>query len=170
MGGVRPRPAGDEGRSLARRLVEGRHNGLGVKARWQEVREVFGERSTSDEALKRLEAAIKGEDPINSPALVRCRRGDGPAPAKCDPRAWGMLVSDWLRPSRPGFSVRYRRMCEAAAAEGWAPIPARTAPCGRPSAAPPPMRYRPSRCRAATPATCWPGWSRSWRKPHGRRH
>ena len=110
--------------AMARMLVEGRRHGLGVKARRQKVREAFGERGTSAEALKRLEATIKGEDPINFPALLLRRRGDGPPPGECDPRAWDMLVADYLRPSRPAFSPCYKRMCEAAAAEGWAPIPA----------------------------------------------
>lgn len=80
--------------AMARMLVEGRRHGLGVKARRQKVREAFGERGTSAEALKRLEATIKGEDAINFPALLLRRRGDGPPPAECDPRAWEMLVSD----------------------------------------------------------------------------
>lgn len=44
--------------------------------------------------------------------------------AECDPRAWEMLVADYLRPACPAFTACFERMREAAAAHGWAPIPA----------------------------------------------
>ena len=43
--------------------------------------------------------------------------------APCDPRAWAVIRSDWLRPEAPGFSACYRRMTAIARREGWAPIP-----------------------------------------------
>jgi putative transposase len=38
---------------------------------------------------------------------------------ECDPRAWDMLVSDYLRASRPTMESCYRRMAAAAAEHGW---------------------------------------------------
>lgn len=55
-------------------------------------------------------------------ALVPARRGR-PIAADCDPRAWDMLVSDWLRPEQPCVAACLRRLREAAAREGWGPIP-----------------------------------------------
>lgn len=47
--------------------------------------------------------------------------------SECDPRAWAALKSDFLRPEKPAFSACYRRMKEAAAEQGWSPIPAERA-------------------------------------------
>lgn len=57
------------------------------------------------------------------PALAPRHKGRT-VTADCDPRAWDMLVSDYLRAERPSFSACERRMREAAAVQGWAPIPA----------------------------------------------
>jgi putative transposase len=40
-----------------------------------------------------------------------------------DPRAWSFLVADYLRPEQPAFEASHRRMCEAAAEQGWSPLP-----------------------------------------------
>lgn len=47
--------------------------------------------------------------------------------AACHPRAWDVLISDWLRPEKPSFSSCYRRMRKAASAKGWLPIPSERA-------------------------------------------
>ena len=54
--------------------------------------------------------------------VLPARRGR-PDPAGCDPRAWDLLVSDWLRPEQPCVAACLRRMRDAAAREGWGPIP-----------------------------------------------
>lgn len=46
---------------------------------------------------------------------------------KCDERAWNALLTDYLRPEKPGFSACYRRMKKAAVKEGWTPIPSERA-------------------------------------------
>ncbi|CAD7055289.1 transposase [Pseudorhizobium halotolerans] len=43
--------------------------------------------------------------------------------ADCHPKAWSVLKSDYLRPEQPKFSACYRRMLQAATANGWQPIP-----------------------------------------------
>ena len=43
--------------------------------------------------------------------------------AECHPHAWDVLASDYLRPERPSFSACYRRMKQAAKANGWSPVP-----------------------------------------------
>lgn len=72
-------------------------------------------------------AATEGLDPEDwLAALVPATASaDGVAPqmADCHPDAWDFLKSDYLRPEKPAFSACYRRMQEAAAIEGWAPIP-----------------------------------------------
>lgn len=40
--------------------------------------------------------------------------------ADCNPLAWEMLKSDFLRPEKPGFSACYRRVAKVAKREGWA--------------------------------------------------
>lgn len=45
------------------------------------------------------------------------------ATAPCDPRAWGFLVALWLQPEQRVFESCDRRMREAAAANGWSPLP-----------------------------------------------
>lgn len=45
------------------------------------------------------------------------------ATVDCDPRAWDFLAADYLRAERPSFAACHRRLCEAAAVHGWAPIP-----------------------------------------------
>lgn len=57
------------------------------------------------------------------PALAPKHRGRVTT-ADCDPRAWEMLVADYLRPACPAFTACFERMMEAARAHGWAPIPA----------------------------------------------
>lgn len=47
--------------------------------------------------------------------------------AECHPKAWDIITSDWLRPSRPSFSSCYRRMRREASAHGWLPIPSERA-------------------------------------------
>ena len=47
--------------------------------------------------------------------------------AECHPDAWAALKSDYLRPEGPGFSACYRRALEAAAKQGWSPIPSERA-------------------------------------------
>lgn len=56
------------------------------------------------------------------PALAP-RHAGRTATAACDPEAWDFLVTDYLRPECPAFSVCYERMAEAAAAHGWSPVP-----------------------------------------------
>jgi putative transposase len=41
----------------------------------------------------------------------------------CHPSAWEFLKADYLRASSPAFDACYRRLCEAAAANGWSPVP-----------------------------------------------
>jgi len=57
------------------------------------------------------------------PALAPRHKGRTET-AACDPRAWDFLVADYLRPEQPSFAACYRRLTEAAAAQGWAPVPA----------------------------------------------
>jgi hypothetical protein len=57
------------------------------------------------------------------PALAPKHKGRV-ATADCDPRAWEMLVADYLRPQCPAFTACFARMMDAARAHGWAPIPA----------------------------------------------
>lgn len=47
--------------------------------------------------------------------------------ADCHKLAWEALLSDWLRPEKPGFSASYRRMRKIASANGWLPIPSERA-------------------------------------------
>ncbi|MDF1778768.1 MAG: transposase domain-containing protein [Rhizobiaceae bacterium] len=49
------------------------------------------------------------------------------ARAECDPDAYAVLKSDYLRPERPSFSSCYRRMRQAATKQGWSPIPSERA-------------------------------------------
>lgn len=64
-------------------------------------------------------------------AVARCDRLPALAPRyagrrdtePCDPRAWDFLVADYLRPEQPSFAACHRRMSEAAALHGWAPLP-----------------------------------------------
>ncbi|GLR51239.1 Mu transposase C-terminal domain-containing protein [Shinella yambaruensis] len=71
--------------------------------------------------------ATEGLDPEDwLPALVPSSpavNGIVPQMAECHPDAWDFLKSDYLRPEKPGFSACYRRLLEAAAIEGWSPIP-----------------------------------------------
>lgn len=71
--------------------------------------------------------ATEGLDPEDwLPALVPSSpsaNGIAPQMAECHPDAWDFLKSDYLRPERPGFSACYRRVLEAAAIHGWAPVP-----------------------------------------------
>jgi len=46
------------------------------------------------------------------------------ATADCDPRAWELIKADYLRPEQPSFAACYRRLVEAAEAQGWSPVPA----------------------------------------------
>jgi hypothetical protein len=52
------------------------------------------------------------------PALAP-RHAGRTAIVECDPAAWDMLKSDYLRASAPPFSDCYERMTRAAAAQGW---------------------------------------------------
>ena len=59
------------------------------------------------------------------PALAP-RHGGRQRTAECDPRAWDVLKTDYLRLSQPSFTSCYRRMAAIAEAEGWTIPPART--------------------------------------------
>ena len=109
--------------AMARDLVRARLANQTVRERFGAVRERFGREGTSAEALHEIERRVEGVAPANYAAvLLRDQKGGAPR-AACDPRAWEMLTSDYLRPSAPGFTACYRRMCDAAAAQGWGPIP-----------------------------------------------
>ena len=56
------------------------------------------------------------------PALAPRHKGRTKT-SDCDPRAWTFLCTDYLRPERPNFEACNRRLREAAAIEGWSPIP-----------------------------------------------
>ncbi|MCB1470904.1 MAG: Mu transposase C-terminal domain-containing protein [Rhizobiaceae bacterium] len=43
--------------------------------------------------------------------------------ADCDPRAWDFIVADYLRPEEPCFSACFGRLRDAAALNGWSPVP-----------------------------------------------
>lgn len=43
--------------------------------------------------------------------------------SECHPKAWEVLMSDYLRPEKPAFSACYRRMAKAAKRSGWEPVP-----------------------------------------------
>ncbi|MTW19123.1 DDE-type integrase/transposase/recombinase [Rhodoplanes serenus] len=45
------------------------------------------------------------------------------ATADCHPQAWAFLCADYMRPEQPAFVACHRRLMDAAAAQGWAPIP-----------------------------------------------
>lgn len=45
------------------------------------------------------------------------------ATAPCDPRAWDVLVADYLRPEQRCFEPCYALMMDVARREGWSPIP-----------------------------------------------
>lgn len=47
--------------------------------------------------------------------------------AECHPKAWDVLLSDWLRPEAPGFSASFRRTRKLASANGWLPFPSERA-------------------------------------------
>ena len=58
-----------------------------------------------------------------APSFSSVANGVVPEIAPCHPEAWNMLVSDYLRPERPGFSACYRRMAKAAKAMKWGDLP-----------------------------------------------
>lgn len=60
--------------------------------------------------------------PDRLPALAPRRRGRTTT-SDCDPRAWDFLVSLYLQPEQRTFATCHRRMTEAAAEQGWSPIP-----------------------------------------------
>ncbi|MEM1370603.1 MAG: transposase domain-containing protein [Pseudomonadota bacterium] len=84
---------------------------------------IAAERGIAPSSIANWKRAVRGverEDWL--PALLPSWRG-GNRRCACDQRAWDYLVSDMLRPEKPTFTKAYRRMVEAAKAEGWSPIP-----------------------------------------------
>lgn len=81
----------------------------------------------STSTLRRWCARVAGLPADDWLAALAPRHQGRPGFATCHPDAWAALKSDFLRAEGPGFSACYRRMADAAAAQGWAPIPSEAA-------------------------------------------
>lgn len=73
----------------------------------------------SRSAVYRWMAAVEGRDRADWLPCLAPRHAGRTATAECDPAAWDMLKSDYLRLGAPPFSDCYERMSRAAQAQGW---------------------------------------------------
>ena len=79
---------------------------------------------TSARTLHRWRSMVAGVPRADWRAALLPGAAPREARATCDPRAWELLVSDYLRASGPSFRSCYDRTAEAAAARGWGALPA----------------------------------------------
>ncbi len=107
--------------ALAKREAAG--SLLSVEETLAPVLRKFGVSSSTYYDLRKKLSAVAREDWL--PALAPAYAEDGTTSnmAPCHELAWSALKSDYLRPEKPTFSSCFRRMKDAAAKHGWAPIP-----------------------------------------------
>lgn len=81
----------------------------------------------SPRAIRNWRARLAGVERQDWLAALADQYQSASSFAECDPNAWAALKSDYLRAEAPAFSACYRRMQDAAAEQGWSPIPAERA-------------------------------------------